>query len=427
MSNTAGRRDYRIKWKTLIVIMLLLWVMEAPLAGAEEIYSYAIGSGSRVYQYEELLGYYQLNSPAYQKSRVTYRIEALNATLATEGYDTINREYTDVLVKLSELNSTRSALKAYAAETTDSAVLEEIDIQLTAIEAQINQYNKNAGSARVSLAEAKLQEQVAEFYDNNEYLLTSKVQVELKNDFLRKCYGLILMKEQLDYYIAYQSYLNTFREVQAIKYQKGYISQVALEEADANLLKNEVVLLKKQAAYDTSLASIQQETNLGNDISFSFKLSAVRKEYKLEELQTIFLSKNIGLRQLANYTNSYINYRDSGYAKSQALTSQIDLKIRDYDLQEEALRTDIKNYVKEAIASYENSFRTFEMAKSERKLKTKQLEIVTVKKAHKRATELEVNQASYEKEAAEINYFQSYYDIIVWQNILDNHIYGAVP
>jgi hypothetical protein len=337
----------------------------------------------------------------------------------------MNNEYADITVKLSELRSTREALAAYAAGITDAAVLAELKAEMKSVDAQINQYSSSVSSAGLSLAETKLQEEIAGFYDTCRDLLISNAQASLKNEFLKKCYGLMLAKEQQDYYLAYQSYLDTVRTVQYIKYQKGLVSRVELDAAEANLMKNEVTIFENQSTYDKALSTVRKETNLSSDSALRFQLSIARKEYKEEELQAIFLNNNITIRQLSNYTNSYINYKNNNAIKSQALTKQIDLKIQNYSLQESELRNKIKAYVQEALTAYENAFRTYQMAGSELKLREKQLAIVIAKKEHKRATELDLRKAYYEKEASEVVYYQSCYDIIVWQNILDNHIYEA--
>ncbi|MDF2484727.1 MAG: hypothetical protein K0R46_895 [Herbinix sp.] len=414
-------------WKITVVILLILGLPGVSVSSAEEISSYTIGTGSRAYQYEELLGLYQYSSPAYLKSSVTYQIEALNATLAAESYNSVNREYAEIVVKLSELEGVKGTLQAYAAGITDATALAEINAELMNIDVQINQYSKSISTAQFSLAETKLQEEMAVFYNTYQHMLITNAQTSLKNEFLKKCYGLMLIKEQQDYYQAYQSYLSLVRTVQVIKYQRGLIGRVDLDLAEANLMKNDVTILKNQSNYDKSLSIIIKETNLGSDFNFRFQLPAERKDYKQEELQATFLINNVTLKQLSNYINSYINYQNNNTTKSQALTKQIDLKIQDYSLQENELRNNIKAYAKDAITAYENAFRTYEMARSEIKLKGKQLEIVVAKKAYKKATELELRQAVYEKEAAEVTLYQSYYDIIVWQNILDNHIYGATP
>ena len=44
----------------------------------------------------------------------------------------------------------------------------------------------------------------------------------------------------------------------------------------------------------------------------------------------------------------------------------------------------------------------------------------------KKSTDPEVGQAKYEVEAAQAAYYKSLYDVIIWQDILDKGIYGAV-
>lgn len=46
---------------------------------------------------------------------------------------------------------------------------------------------------------------------------------------------------------------------------------------------------------------------------------------------------------------------------------------------------------------------------------------------YKRASQLELAKILYEKEAAELAYYQCCYDIVIWQDILDNYVYEAIP
>jgi hypothetical protein len=50
-----------------------------------------------------------------------------------------------------------------------------------------------------------------------------------------------------------------------------------------------------------------------------------------------------------------------------------------------------------------------------------------MKRKHKIATQLDEEKAEYEAKASVVSYYQSIYNIIIWQNILDNNIYGEAP
>ncbi|MDI9509613.1 MAG: hypothetical protein QM217_07355, partial [Bacillota bacterium] len=63
----------------------------------------------------------------------------------------------------------------------------------------------------------------------------------------------------------------------------------------------------------------------------------------------------------------------------------------------------------------------------ELQVRTSQYNSLVAKQKYKRASQLEVAKSLYEKEAVELAYYQSLYDSVVWQDILDNHIYGVMP
>lgn len=110
---------------------------------------------------------------------------------------------------------------------------------------------------------------------------------------------------------------------------------------------------------------------------------------------------------------------------SNALYHQTELRIENYRLQKEELENSIRAYVKGAIKSYEIAFKSRDAAWKELQLKDNLYNTAKTKLVYKRSSRLEVQQALYEKEAAEVAYYKSNYEIVVWQDILDNYIYGA--
>ncbi len=87
------------------------------------------------------------------------------------------------------------------------------------------------------------------------------------------------------------------------------------------------------------------------------------------------------------------------------------------------MKNSINAYVEEAILSYHHAFDVMEAAKLELQNKNNKYNIVKIKKDHKKATELELQQAAYEKDKAELDYYQSYFEILIWENIIECEIY----
>ncbi|MHB8132519.1 MAG: hypothetical protein ACYDEX_26490 [Mobilitalea sp.] len=446
-------------FKKLCIYGVLMSVLVVQLSGgsakAGVMISYELGTGDKEYKYEDLLNNYQMYSASYNRYSITYQIEALNATIASETYSSISNQSTDYIIKLAKLRETREewivyrdslspllttsdaeeASKSTSAASTvqvnnaadDSALIEEINTQIATIDEQILQYGKSINSTQLSMADAKLQKDVADFYKLYQEIILREVQNKLKNEFLKKCYSLILTKEQQEYYQSYQLYLETVRDIEKIKYRRGISGFTALDIAETNLLKNDMEIEKKETTYDSIYNSVKTEANLNQKSKMVLSFSQEKKIYNSENTAAQFLYNNTNWYQLLNFIGCYKNYLSTAGSGSMTQRDQMKLKINDYELQSDELRTNIKTYVKDAILSYENAFESLNVAEKELQLKTKHLNIIIAKKEYKRATELQLRQARYEKEAAEVAYYQSGYDIVVWQNILDNSIYGVTP
>ena len=385
-----------------------------------------LGLGNATYQYSDLVNSYKTSSIAYSRSIINYEIEFYNSELASENYWSIYNQYIDLVEKRTQLQELKKSYLEYKATTTDASVLAEIDSQIDTIDTQIQQYDSSIHSYRSSMAEAKLQEEIEQFYKNNKAMLQLEAQNKLTNGFLKKCYSLILLKEQQEYYNAYQDYLTLVQRVETIKCQKGLANQVSLDTAEANLIKNKVTIEKYKASYTSTYTYIQSETKISDKAKVVLPLSIDKKEYKLEWTITQFENKNASLAQYKYLKQCYQDYLYSN-SGSYTLYKQIELKIKDYQLQYEELKYDIGAYVTDAVNSYHNAFLSFASAEKELQLANKNYNIAIIKKQHKKATELEVSKANYETLAAEVTYYQCVYDIIGWQNILDNNLYGVTP
>jgi hypothetical protein len=199
-------------------------------------------------------------------------------------------------------------------------LIQEIDAQIVAIDIQLKQYTDSKYTTSTSVSSAKLQDEIQAFYNKYQQVLINESQNRLKNEFLKKCFGLIVIIEQTDYYIAYQQYLNLLSSVETIKYKKGYVTKNKLDTVKLDISKNDNMLVSSLNQYDNARDYIDNETNI---------------------------SKNVTLQ----------------------------------------LKMDMKEI--------------------------------------KKATLLDLNQANVDKESAEIAYYKSCYEVILWENILDYCIYGG--
>lgn len=141
----------------------------------------------------------------------------------------------------------------------------------------------------------------------------------------------------------------------------------------------------------------------------------------------IFLNKHSGYQQIKNYISSYQEYRDTAKIGSYTSYRQTELRIENYKLQKEELEDNIRSYVIQAVNSYEKAVKSMETAWKELKIKSDQYNALVTKLKYKRASQLEVAKSLYEKEVAEVAYYKNCYEVIIWQDILDNNICGAMP
>ena len=96
-------------------------------------------------------------------------------------------------------------------------------------------------------------------------------------------------------------------------------------------------------------------------------------------------------------------------------------------MQIDELKNNIRTYVAKAIKSYELAFQSMETNQRELLVNDEICNTIKTKLEHGRASRIQLQQAIYEKEAVEVKYYQSCYEVVVWQDILDNNIYDATP
>lgn len=369
---------------------------------------------------------YKTSSITYSRNIINYEIEIYNLELASENYWSVYDQYIDLVEKKTKLQELKESYLEYKATTTDETTFAKIASEIDTIDTQIKQYDSSISSYRSSMADAKLQEDIKRFYKNNKAMIQEEAQNILTNKFSKKCYSLILFQEQQEYYNAYLEYLTLVEKVEHIKYQKGLAISVSLDAAEANILKNKLTLEKYKDSYASTYTYIRSETKIKDDAKVVLPSSIDKKEYHLDLTITQFENKNARLAQLKYMKQCYQDYLYSNHG-TYALYKQIELKIKDYQLQYDELKTEIEAYVTDTVNSYNNALLSLASAEKELQLANKNYKISGIKQQHKRATELEVSKANYESLASEVAYYQSIYDIIIWQNILDNSLYGVTP
>ena len=421
------RKQTWIRYCAGIVVLIILGVNMLEAATAASISTtYEIGSGSSVYQYSDLIHNYKIFGISYSRNTLNYEIKYYDGELATENYGTTYTQYIDLIEKRAQLQGLKDTYLEYRATTTDAAVLAEVDSEISSIDSQIVQYDASISSYRSTLAEANLQDDIAQFYINNKVMLQFEAQNKMMNEFMKQCYSLILITEKQRYYNEYQEYLTLVQKIENIKYNRGLIDQVTLEKAEVNILKNNLQIEEYKDAYYLSYIDMKSETKINDNARILLPISINKKVYNLEQTIAQFENRNTSLLQLKHLKHCYLDYFNSN-SGSYMLQKQVELRIKDYQLQHDELVIDIEDYVTDAVSSYNKSFLSLESTEKEVQLANSNYSKTMLKKQHKRATELDVCKAKYEVAAAQVAYYQSLYDIIIWQNIIDNNIYGVTP
>lgn len=435
-----------------ILIGILFSLNNFEHINAEQI-TYIIGGIYSKYTYQELRNNYEINSSSYLRSTITYQIESLKANIISDNYNSLNNQYVYSLQRISELNVAKSELIEYRRELMSSKnvnnsinntvtiengqdlmesnkeiedisiILGEIDKQIAVIDEELIQYDKNINTIQASAADAKLQEDISSFYQAYQNVLTKQSQNLLRHEFLKKCINMILTNEQINYYNSYQKYLDLQYKTELIKNEYGLSTGLKINEIKLESLKNRNLLKKQENSFYTIKKYIESEANINKNTSLIFEFPIYEKYYNADRIFFNFLENNTKYGQLINLENSYRNYLTNYSNLSSNLYRQVELQIKDYSLQAQELKNSISAYVEETILTYHHAFDVMEAAKLELQNKSDKYNIVKIKKDHKKATELELQQAAYEKDKAELDYYQSYLEILMWENIIECRIY----
>lgn len=437
-----------ISISVFLCLCIILKLSIPVTASANSSTYYEVGHGNNVFTYSELLSKYKSNSITYKRNILDYQIQALNSNLADESHADINGQHIDTLGKIEELKQAREALIAYKNElmsqkiqtVTGSAItmeintidnnqelVNEIDNQIINIDLQLKQYNSTKSSLETSLSNAKLSRDISRFYANYQSLIENEARSKMENDFLKQCFSLIIYQEQVDYYKAYHEYLTLLEEIDTIRFRYGLVTNIDLDVNKVNISHNERVIDEKRNTYEASIQAIRRDTGVEDEFKLKLPLHNNKKEYKLEATIEEFSNKYSGYREIENYIRSYQEYRSNGNMGTYTSYRQTELRIDYYKLQKQELEDNIRAYVTQAIISYERAISSMEASWIELQVKSDQYSSLVTRLKYKRVSQLELAKGLYEKEAAEVAYYQSCYESVIWQDILDNHIYGATP
>ena len=417
------KMDNKYKLCTCIIVIIFLLISNTGTAPASSSNSYELGSGNISYQLDQLISAYKSTDAEYRHDMLSYEINYYDSDLASENYNSVNNQYSQAVEKQAKLQAIKSVYQNYLTTETDPDVIDQINSEIENIDNQIEQYDSSIASISSSKSEYKIQKDIEQFYKDNITLLKQEAENKLFNEFLKKCYNLIILNEKQDYYEAYQKYLDAEYAVATIKYKKGLIDFSSLQLSETNQTKNSIDMQQNNDLYKSNLASIENKTGIQDSDKIVLPISITEKVYDVENLTSIFENNNSSLIQLLYLKKCYQDYQYTNYG-TYTLFKQIGLKVQDYQLQYDNLRNEVEKYVKDTIDSYQKSWRDYELSSRQVKIAENNYNVFILKKEHKIATQLDVEKAEYELEASQVSYYQSLCNVIIWQYILDNHVYG---
>lgn len=427
---------------------------------------YEVGGGDKTYTILELLQHYENNSISYKRAMLEYQIQALGASIADENYGTMNQQYLKIIETIDKLKQTKEALVAYrnsilegattvsgevisipqeelsqnhgtveesqdiSDEVDDNdereALIKELDEQISMIDAQLSQHNSSKLSLAVNLSDVQLSKDLANLYGDYQTILEAYAKKQLNYEFMRNCYSTMIYQEQINYSESYQTYLELQNKADEIKHKKGIMNQLTYEANQINIVKNNSKIREYTQLYDTQFSNIKKQTKIEQNSRISLEVGSLRKVYEPETTYTRFITNNPKYYEIKNYTRSYENYLGIG-SKSYSTYQQTKLRIESYKMQQEELEGEIRAFVNNSIDKYNITFQLKDLSKMEVVHKNN-LYLIALKKQEKgRASLIEVQEAFLEKEAANLEYYQRCYEVVLWQYILDHGIYGVTP
>ncbi len=443
---------------TIVVGLILVWVPNQRIKAHSFVYTIQGKEETYTYSFDELWKLYGTYSNTYRRNVLASEIEALKSTIAAINYEKINSQYSEIVNTIEELKSKKKQLEDYKQSLLDmyqpntgpvesinaeivreeelendnisksiddvSELIKEIDIQISYIDTQIAQYNINKGTAGTNAADAKLQDDLAYFNKQHQGILINNTQNQLKLDFMKRCFQLIFEQEQIEYYKEYKDYLGVLYSVEEIKHKKGYSNLQDLTRSNLNLLNNNNNLELAKNDFWTSFGMIQKDTNMKENTTLKLTFAWVEREFDTKKTLEQFIVNNLDYLKLQNTEKSYQTYLNSLGITSYATYEQVRLQIKDCQLQKNQLQYDIENHVNNAIFQYKLSLN--EMKAKQEQLKVAEQECIKIeaKLLMKKSTKMDLYKSYMDRTSAKIAYYKTINNLLVWEYILENNMYG---
>lgn len=442
---------------SFLIGVILVWVPNQRIHAQSFAYTIEGKEETYTYSFQELWKLYGGYSNTYKRNVLTNEIDALISKITEINYEMLNSQYSSIVSTIEELKSKKRQLEDYKQSLLDSTTITthkeessqeervveedkqsedetihtisnliyEIDTQISYIDSQITQYNLNKGTAGANAADAKLQDDLAYFNKQYQELITRKTQNQLKLDFMKRCFQLIFEQEQIENFKEYKDYLEVLYTVEEIKYKKGYSNKQDLTQTYLNLLKNNNNLELAENNLSILFGSIQNDTNMKENTSLKLTFDWVERDFDTKKTVEQFLINNLEYLKLQNIEKSYDKYLSSLGITNNATYEHAKLQIKDCQLQINQLLYDIENYVKNAIYQYKLATNEMETTKKQLKVAEEECIEIEAKLSMKKSTKMELLKSYTDRTSAKIAYYKTIYNMLAWEHILENNMYGA--
>ncbi|SHO52986.1 hypothetical protein [Anaerocolumna xylanovorans] len=434
----------------LICLVITTFCLCSKTVSAETV-SYLLPGGGKAYDFRDVIGRYESYGIDYQINRLQNELQAAKALTAGDTYNNARSDYLYVQAKIQELSAAKDRLldsknkllaqsseamavgesntsegdtPAAGSEAEDiKALIMQADNQLSAVEAEIASYQKNAAVLAKSASDAKLSQDLAEFYKNYQNLLTQDGRDKARHSFMQSCLNLIINEEGIKYYTLNQEYIGMQKQIEDIKYQHGYSTKGRIDDISLSLLENDRLFGEKQNDYNFLSSCIKRETGIAENDTIQFNITLDHKNYTAASKVNAFMDSTPAYLQLKNMETSYQNYLSSDAMASSAYRRQTELTVESYRLQKVQVGRQIEDYVKKAINAYEGAFRKMLSAKTELDIADNKCKIIEESFKCKRATQLEVKKAYLDRQSVSLKFYSCCMEVMQWEDILDNNIY----
>ncbi len=454
MKKFEGYNGKRIN-KFLLVCLLAISSCSKTVS-AESI-TYILPGGGKIYSFQDIMSRCESYGLDYQVNNLQNELQAAKALTAEETYTDAYSDYLNIEAKIQELKATKENLTTtknellaqYSGATVNESdssesstdrnnenessrgntaadintVIAGLDTELNRIETELASYQKSADTLGRSSSDAKLSQDLAEFYKTYQGLLTQEGKNKARHGFIQNCLNLIIDQEGIKYYAINQEYIKLQKQIEETKYQHGFSTKARVDDIFLNLKESDSLSFEKLEDYDFLIAYVKRETGIADNDTIQYDIPLNLKSYTVTNTVNSFMENVSSYLQLKNMETSYQAYLSSGAMTSTAYRHQIELTVESYKLQRLQLERQIEDYVKKAINSYAGAFRKMESTKTELDVADNKCKTIEDSFRYKRATEMDVKKAYLDKQSVSLKFYNSCKDVVLWEDILDNNIY----